>query len=417
MRLPIHAEIIIINLASRRRQTMIAALGITFGIGFYIAMISFMNGVNDLVENLMLSATPHIRMYNDIRPDTMPLSAGAMDADRHIMVHSVKAPDRQKNIRNAPEILLRLRNDPQVLGAAPRAITQAYFNYGTTEFPGTILGVDLLEENKLFDLNSKMTAGSVEQVISMENGIMLGGGLADKLGIVPGNSIPVTLPTGTRLYLTVAGIFRMGQALTDNSQAYASLHTVQKMLRRDNRYITDIYVKLFDKDSAPAKAAEYRNRFACIAEDWQTFNASILVSFTLRNVLTYAVAVSLLSVAGFGIYNIMTMMMFEKLKDIAILKALGFESFDIRIIFLGQAMALGMLGCILGMLLGLIMSVGISYIPYKNEFLPGMTALPVSFSIVHYITATVFSLLAAGLAGYFPARRAAGVDPVQIIRG
>ena len=246
---------------------------------------------------------------------------------------------------------------------------------------------------------------------------MMGGGLAEKLNVGVGDRVSVTLPGGANIQLTVCAIFRMGIALVDNAQCYATLRTVQKILRKDARYITDINVKLNNLNNAKPLSAQFARQFGFTAEDWETANATILVSFTLRNFITYAVSISMLIVAGFGIYNIMTMMMYEKMKDIAILKAMGFDSGDIRRIFLGQALTLGAIGGCAGLMFGFAMSYGISQVPYHNEFLPGMDHLPVNFALKYYVIAIVFALISSGVAGVFPARRAAKVDPVAIIRG
>ncbi len=410
-------QIIRTHLLARKRQTTIASLGVTFGIGFYIAMVAFMTGVNNLLEDLMLSATPHIRIFNDVKIDSLSLAERYFNVNSLAVLRNPKPLDKPHNIKDAPEILHIIQNNSEIYGASPRVTSQVYYLYGVTEIPGSILGVDLLQEEKLFGLQSKITVGELDKVFAVENGVMMGGGLAAKLNVSVGDRVNITLPNGTRTQLNVVAIFRMGIALVDNAQCYATLRTVQKLLRKDARYITDINIKLYNLDRAKSLAAEFAREFGFSAEDWETANATILVSFTMRNIITYAVAVSMLIVAGFGIYNIMTMMMYEKMKDIAILKAMGFDSRDISQIFLGQAIILGIIGGIAGLVFGFAMSFAISKVPYHNDFLPGMDHLPVNFTVFYYYIAFAFALLSAGVAGIFPARRAAKVDPVAIIRG
>ncbi|MCX7929844.1 MAG: ABC transporter permease [Chlorobi bacterium] len=414
----VYTRIVVTHLRSRRRQTILSALGITLGIAFYIAMVSFMTGVNQFLEDIMLSATPHIRLYNDVVLDSVSIAQRWFGTSAFVFLHHPKAAQRTRAIRNAPEIVGILRRQQQeVFGVSPRVTAQIYYTQGITEIPGTLVGVDLIEENKLFAVSSKITEGSLRNVLTTDDGIMIGGGLADKLNVHVGDRIPITLSSGVQRLMTIAAVMRFGIAQIDNVQAYTTLKTVQRLLGKDQRYITDIYIKLHNRNDAPRLAGLYTQLFDCTAEDWQTFNATILVSFTIRNILTYAVSISMLTVAGFGIYNILTMMILEKLKDIAILKATGFSPRDIRMIVLGQSLVLGIAGGAVGMLLGLLMSFGISRVPFRNEFLPGMEYLPVDFSPVHYVVAVTFALLAATIAGIFPARRAARIDPVAILRG
>lgn len=410
-------DIIRTHLIARKRQTLIASLGVTFGIGFYIAMVGFMTGVNKLLEDLMLSATPHIRMYNDVKIDSVSIIERRYGATALTMLYHPKPQDKPRNIKDAPEILQIIQSNPETYGVSPRVTSQLYYHYGVVEISGSILGVDLLQEDKLFGLRSKITNGAMEKILATENGVMMGGGLAEKLAVNVGDRVSVTLPSGANIQLTVCAIFRMGIALVDNAQCYTTLRTVQKMLRKDARYITDINIKINNLDKAKPLAAQFARQFGFTAEDWETANATILVSFTLRNFITYAVSISMLIVAGFGIYNIMTMMMYEKMKDIAILKAMGFDSSDIRKIFLGQALTLGIIGGCAGLMFGFGMSYAISQVPFHNEFLPGMDHLPMNFAPKYYIIGIVFALISSGVAGVFPARRAAKVDPVAIIRG
>ncbi len=411
-------QIIRTHLVSRKRQTIVAALGVTFGIGFYIAMVSFMTGADNLVNDLMLSATPHVRVYNDVSIDSVQVAQKyfARESARVSVLHP-KPRDRAKNIKDGMQILAIIKRDPRVYGVSPRVSSQLYYNYGTTEVPGSVYGVDLLEENKLYKLREKMTEGTLERVLAIENAVMMGGGLADKLHVKVNDHVTVTLPSGSKLVLNVAGIFRLGIALVDNTTCYATMKTVQKMLRRDELYVTDINIKMYDISKAKSYAEELQRQFSFKADDWETANASILVSITIRGVVTYVVSIAMLCVAGFGIYNIMTMMMYEKMKDIAILKAIGFDSDDIQRIFIGQALALGVIGGIAGMIFGLLLSLGIGAIPYHNDFLPGMDHMPMNIDARYYVVGIVFALLSSGIAGYFPSRRAARVDPVVIIRG
>ncbi len=411
-------QIVFTHLISRKRQTVVAALGVTFGIGFYISMVGFMTGADNLVNDLMLSATPHIRIYNDISIDSVQVAERVLSSDNTLVeVLHPKPRDRAKNIKDGVQILSIIKRDPRVFGVSPRVTGQVYYNYGTSQIPGSVYGVDLLEEDKLYNLRSKMTDGSLERVLATENGIMIGGGLADKLHAHVNDHITVTLATGAKLVLTISGIFRLGIALIDNSTCYSTTKTVQKMLRENELYITDINIKLRDIKQAKSYAAELATQFGYKADDWETANASILVSITIRAVVTYVVSVAMLCVAGFGIYNIMTMMMYEKMKDIAILKAIGFDSGDIQRIFIGQALALGIVGGVVGMIFGLSLSLVIAAIPYHNDFLPGMDHMPMNFAGRFYVIGIVFALVSSGVAGYFPSRRASKVDPVVIIRG
>ena len=203
----------------------------------------------------------------------------------------------------------------------------------------------------------------------------------------------------------------------DKVQCYASIKTVQKLLGRPSTYFTDINVKLHDILDAPAMAQELSARFGVDAIDIQTANAQFETGSNVRSIISYAVGVVLLIVAGFGIYNILNMMIYEKLDSIAILKATGFSGGDVRVIFINLSMIIGAFGAAGGLLLGGLLAVGIDRIPFHFDALPTMTTYPVDHNLKYYLIGVAFALVTTFIAGLFPARKASRVDPVEIIRG
>ena len=125
----------------------------------------------------------------------------------------------------------------------------------------------------------------------------------------------------------------------------------------------------------------------------------------------------MLIVAGFGIYNILNMMIYEKMDSIAILKATGFSGRDVNAIFITIALTIGLVGGVLGLVLGLGLSALIGEIPFNTPSLPTVKTYPINYDPNFYIIGAVFSLITTYLAGYFPSRKASKIDPVDIIRG
>jgi lipoprotein-releasing system permease protein len=406
------------HLLSRKKQTIVAALGVTFGISMFIFMISFMTGVNKLLEDVALTSTPHIHIYNDIESSRPSILEQANErAGAFIVVHHQKPKQEKQNLRNAFQMLQFIKNDPRVLGVSPLVNSQVFYNYGAQQISGTIAGVDILEEDKLFDIGDKLVAGQLQNLLVTNNGIIMGAGLARKLNAQVGDRVSITTPAGVRLLLNIVGIIQTGITQIDDTRSYATLSTVQRILQKDNRYVTDINIKLRDLNEAKRVAQSYERLFGYKAEDWETANATILVSFVFRNILTYAVVITILTVAGFGIYNILNMTIYEKMRDIAILKAIGFSGKDVTRIFLTQALTIGLLGGLAGLVLGFMLSYAVSKVPFESNAMINIDHLPVNFDPFFYVVGIVFGMLTTTLAGYLPARKAARVDPVEIIRG
>jgi lipoprotein-releasing system permease protein len=176
-------------------------------------------------------------------------------------------------------------------------------------------------------------------------------------------------------------------------------------------------VKLYDFTQAPRLAREYAQLYEVQAVDMQTANAQFETGSSVRTLISYAVGITLLVVAGFGIYNILNMMIYEKMDTIAILMAIGFTGADVRRLFVAVALAIGLSGGAAGLLGGFGLSALIAQVPFHPASLPSVHTYPVSFNSVFYVIGAVFALVTTYLAGYFPARKASRVDPVDIIRG
>ncbi|MES2765247.1 MAG: FtsX-like permease family protein [Bacteroidota bacterium] len=403
-------------LLARLKQTVVAAVGVTFSITMFITLLSFMTGLNEMLDGLILNRTPHVRMFNEIKPNAnQPVDH--VFKNSHNFVHSVKSSGSRVEIYNSGAILQALSRDERVLGFAPRLTTQVFFNDGAIELAGVVNGIDVESETKLFFFTDYVVAGSATDAKNTANSIILGKGLAEKLLADVGDVVQVTTAQGERFPLKVVGYFQSGIQEYDKVQCYASIGTVQKLLGKPANYMTDISVKLKDLKSAPAVAKEFAAVFKTEAEDIQTANSQFETGTTIRTLISYVVGITLLTVAGFGIYNILNMMIVEKMDSIAILKATGFSGRDVNFIFIIIALSIGFFGGTLGLIMGFILTSIIDRIPFNTAALPTITTYPINFNPVFYFIGSSFSLVTTYFAGFFPARKAARIDPVVIIRG
>ncbi|MCO5275513.1 MAG: ABC transporter permease [Flavobacteriales bacterium] len=415
------ASIAVTLLRAKLRQSIVAAGGVTFSIAMFVALLGFMNGLNHLLDGLILNRTPHIRLFNELHiSPKQPVDIAEAhhgDTAAYNFIRSVKPKDDLPRLRNATAIMGALEKDPRVLSVTPRLVAQVLFNVGTTDLTGQVFGVDVMKEVQYYMFQDYLVEGDPYDIATGNNTIVLGKGLADLMAARIGDLVQVTTATGDRTMLRVAGFFQSGIAEYDKVQSYANIKTVQKLLQRPPSYYTDINVKLHDLNAAPAMARELAARFRVQATDIQTANAQFETGSDVRSIISYAVGVVLLIVAGFGIYNILNMIIYEKLDTIAILKATGFNGSDVRRIFLLLSMIIGVVGAAGGLVLGITLQHIIDNVPFNTAALPTVTTFPVDYNVKYYLIAVSFALATTWVAGFFPARKAAHVDPVEIIRG
>jgi lipoprotein-releasing system permease protein len=276
--------------------------------------------------------------------------------------------------------------------------------------------VDIEAENRLFNLEKDQIAGNFKEMRQLTTGIILGLGVADKLSASVGDILTVSTVYGL-VDMKVVAITQTGITQIDDNRAYVNLSQAQKLLDRDMLYLTDLNIKLKDLDNADAFTAQMHRRFNLQAQSWKEANAGIFGVFKIQNLATVLVIVSILVVAGFGIFNILMMMIYEKMTDIAILKSMGYRNRDIRRLFMIEALFIGVVGGLLGLVAGYGLSLAATKIQIQLKGLVTLDHLIINFDPLFYVSGFAYALLSTALAGFMPARRASLVDPVEIIRG
>src|SRR6187401_253261 len=403
---------------ARWRQTLVAAIGVMFSVTMFVTLLGFMNGLNKMLDGLILNRTPHIRLFNEIKPAEMqPIEKVQSYAGYHHFIRSIKPAESRLQIYNVIAIMNSLEKDNRILGVAPTISTQVFFSVGAIDVTGVINGVDPEVESDLFFFRDYVIEGNYLDLKTVPNSIILGKTAADLMLAHLGDIVQVTSITGEKLQLKVVGYFQSGLADIDKVQSYTSLSTAQKILGKPNSYITDLQVKLNDLDLAPEVAKEYAQIYQVDAEDIQTVNAQFETGTKIRTLISYAVGITLLIVAGFGIYNILNMLIYEKMDSIAILKATGFSGSDVRRIFISISLSIGIVGAVVGVLLGFTLSSLIDQIPFETSALPSIKTFPVDYNPKFYLIGAGFAVLTTYIAGWLPARKASKIDPVVIIRG
>lgn len=414
MKFGVNTEIAFTYMISRHRQTIVAALGVTFGIGMFIFINSLIAGTNEWSEKIMLSSTPHLRLYNDSRwCDTKLLDKYENKGTIHL-ISNPRFVNTSNNITNPDNVIQQLSQYEEITGMSKQVSSNVIYSNNNLQENGSVVGVNIIEQDKMFDIASGMISGSVGALAENNSGIIIGVGLSKKLNVKKGDYITLATGNGFTKRLQIVGIFKTTVKVVDNGKSYTNIPVVQQLLQKDRGYITDIYINIKDYNKTSGLADKIQKQTGYAVETWQSTNEQSLAGKKIRDVIANAVVITILLVAGFGIYNILNMVIYEKMKEIAILKATGFQGMDVINIFIKQASFIGLIGTIGGLLFGW----SVSYFVSRIYLGVGSVAyLPVTFQFKHYAQGSVFGLVTAFLAGYIPARKAAKVDPIKIIRG
>ena len=277
-------------------------------------------------------------------------------------------------------------------------------------------GIDPALHAQTTDLLNQLIAGNYDDFRNNTTSVIIGSRLAELLDATVGDTVQLLAPSGEYWRFTVAAIARAGVGTIDSTRVYAHARVAQALLQRPFGASSIIY-KLRDPDRAPALAAHFEKLFQHEALSWQAREESTLQLFlTLR--VSVGVTVSLIILlAGFGIFNVLTMSVLAKVKEIAILRSMGYRRIDISAIFLWQGAIIAAAGSILGCGLGALLTWGISHIPIRIRGLIYTDHFVVTWDWRHYVGAMLLAMLAVFIASYVPARRAALLPPVVTLRG
>ncbi|MCA1369755.1 ABC transporter permease [Bradyrhizobium sp. BRP14] len=411
--MPLIFDIAATHIAGRGRQMFIAVLGVAVGVGFSIAMAALMQGGQDDFLRQMVDTMPHVDITDERRT---PRSQPAEDAFATAAISGLRPRDDRRGIINPTAAASWLESwIPGRFATSLKA--QGVIRYASHEVGAAIIGVEPERELGVSPIAEDFVEGSFGALVAGGNNIVIGDTMATRLGARFGDTITAVSSEGLTRNFKIVGLFHTGTTNRDEGEAYVLLKNAQVLSARPNA-INEIRIKLDDPNRAPAVARRAEAELGYKAVAWQEANESILEALVVRNVIMYTVVGAIMLVAGFGIYNIISTITHEKAHDIAIMKSLGFREADMRRLFLLEGVAIGAAGSALGWLLGFSMTCALSLVRFEIAATgQEMTRLPIAWSLLHYVVASAFALGSAAVAGYLPARRAASLNPVDIIRG
>ncbi|MGX9575519.1 ABC transporter permease [Mesorhizobium sp. f-mel] len=411
--MPLIFDIAITHIAGRGRQTLVAVIGVAVGVGFSIAMAALMQGGQDDFVRQLVDTMPHVDITDEQRTARRQ---PAEDAFATVAISGLRPRDDRRGIINPTAATSWLES--WIPGRFATSLkTQGVIRYSSREVGAAIIGIEPEREPGVSPIVGNFVEGSFSALGAGGNNVLIGDTMASRLGAGFGDTITAVSSERLTRNFKIAGLFHTGTTARDEGEAYVLLKNAQILSARPNA-INEIRIKLNDPNRAPAVAQRAEAELGYKAVAWQEANESILEALVVRNVIMYTVVGAIMLVAGFGIYNIISTITHEKARDIAIMKSLGFPESDMRRLFLLEGVAIGAAGSVLGGLLGVSMTYALSLVRFEIAATgQEMTQLPIAWSLMHYVIASAFALGSAAVAGYLPARRAARLNPVEIIRG
>ncbi len=409
-KLNVDFEIAFTHVLAKKKQTVIVSFAVAIAIAAFIFLNSLVVGFNRDSDEALFKSTPHIRVYVD---DKISQSLNHDTTNNNLSVISnPKIINENKKLLNPEQILKEVKAIENVTTATSWLTVNIFYNNGSAQLNGSSSGVNISEANEMFDIQSTMVEGDMQNLISTSNGIIIGVGIAENLNVKMDDNISVVSPLGIVKIMKVVGLFETSNSVVDKSKSYMNLSIAQQLMAQGPDYITDIYVNVKDPDRASEFVPGLKTLTGYNAEDWKEASEAAEANKKTRGVMMGSISLIILIVAAFTIYNIVNMTVKQKMHDIAILKAQGFGGKSVITIFISEAVIIGALGTINGMVLGAILIKILSKVYIGGD----KGYFPIQLEPKIMVMGLFVGLFVTLIAGYIPARGAAKVDPVSIFR-
>ncbi len=399
--------------AKRRNQfisfiAFVSVIGIALGVGVLITVLSVMNGFDQQIKERIFTMVPHV---------------------------TISGVDGQ--LDHWPMLAEKMKQFSQVIGVAPNVTGEGMLTKDNEVSPVAVLGIDPALESNISEIGQKVESGSLLALKPGQYGILLGESLAEQLGVQVGDKLnlitpqinvsPIGVLPRFRQF-KVVGIFRVGTGFGfDSSMAYIHLKDAQALFSLGNQ-VSGLQLKVNDLLAAPAIANRIQQKigFQYQVSDWTDRYGPFYHAVQMEKTMMFFILLLLVAIAAFNLVSGLVMLVNDKQSDIAILRTLGATPKMILSIFIVQGLTLGLVGILLGLVGGVVLSLNVTRLVnfiqsifhvqlltsgvYFVDYLPSQ----LQFSDVWHVS--VAALVLSLLATIYPAWRASKVQPVEALR-
>jgi lipoprotein-releasing system permease protein len=396
-----------------KKRAMLMSLSCTIlGVGLFIVTQATTSGFEQLFTNTILGINGAIRIEDRIQ-DTMRSMAASSSSDFYFAqregvkyIEGVDEPQR---------IIDTVREWPNVSGVSAVVRGNVQISSSFKNEDAQVFGIKLEDHLRVSNLGEKITSGSLDTFRASAAGAVVGRVLADRLQLQVGDSITV-FARGESRRLQVTAIYETGYREVDKTNVYLHMPAARSLFKKPSG-ATFLQLMLVNPNRAPADAARMEQVLRHGSKPWQEREKTWLAVFRALRISTGITVTVFTLIASLAMFNTLAMIVLEKTKDIAILRSMGYERRDITQIFLWQAGIVLAIGAIGGALFGYTVTWIVEQVPLPITGIFKTDHFIVHRNLNHYLAAVATAVVMVMAASLIPARRAARLEPGDIVRG
>ena len=412
-------DIAVRHLIGRRRQTFTTIFGVAISTMVLITTNSLMRGLLDSFVETIVNVAPHITLKGD-KMNPMPLNL--FDKENSSVVAYVDdniqklEPEEVRNYRQILALLSSPEYQQQVTVASPYVNAQVMAVKGSRNQPILLKGVLIDKEDAVSGIRKKLVNGDIALFEKTTNALLVGRTVAKDMNLKLNDQVVIIPASGKSRQCKVAGIFFSGVNAVDNS-VLVSLKFAQIIEGLPANKVSGIALKVADPfaNALLARDLERVTGYQCLT--WQKENASLLSLFTRIGYIVFSLVGFVGIVSGFGVANILVTTVFEKSRDIAIMKSLGFSALEMVSMFIFEGFMVGLAGALAGGVLAIGSINLLASLPIESSQGPlTKTGFSMSYNPLYFLLIIGITVLISTIAAILPSARAAKLEPITVLR-
>ncbi|MCU0242624.1 MAG: ABC transporter permease [Vicinamibacteria bacterium] len=388
-----------------RFQTLLIIGGVGVGVGVIVFLSALISGLQASLIERTLGTQAHIV----VRPNDEEPRPIASQGRGDVVAQIVRPAQRVRSIIAWQQVEATIERTPGVVASAPTVAGSAFAIRGNASRSIAVRGVEAPGYLRIVDMERHMSAGRFALTGSQA---VIGVELARDLGVGVGETIRLEPAAERGGPFTVTGIFDVGNKDLNQRWVFVSLRAAQNLFDLPGGVSTiEIKVeRLFEAEGIAVRLAE---RTCLTADSWMKINAQLLIGLRSQSSSSYMIQFFVVVAVAFGIASVLAVSVTQKSREIGILKAMGAKTARVLRVFLIQGGLVGLIGSFLGIAIGISLSLFFASLARNPD---GSPTFPVDLNLFLYLRTACVATLTGLLAAVLPARRAARLDPVEVIR-